>query len=69
MNRMEALIWILLPGFTAVASGLLAWFIIDRKSTRLNHASRPEATAVKPGNRIQIRASMRFMLPLSGSKH
>ena len=27
-NRPEALIWILLPGFTAVASGLLAWFIM-----------------------------------------
>jgi len=31
MNRMEALIWILLPGFTAVASGLLAWFIMQSR--------------------------------------
>ena len=29
--RMEALIWILLPGFTAVASGLLAWFIMQSR--------------------------------------
>ena len=28
---MEALIWILLPGFTAVASGLLAWFIMQSR--------------------------------------
>ena len=31
INRMEALIWILLPGFTAVASGLLAWFIMQSR--------------------------------------
>jgi hypothetical protein len=31
MNRMEALLWILLPGFTAVASGLLAWFIMQSR--------------------------------------
>ena len=28
---MEPLIWILLPGFTAVASGLLAWFIMQSR--------------------------------------
>src|SRR5260370_16889121 len=28
---MEALIWILLPGFTAVASGLLAWLIMPSR--------------------------------------
>ena len=28
---MEALIWILLPGFTAVASGLLAWFVMQSR--------------------------------------
>jgi hypothetical protein len=28
---MEALIWILLPGFTAIASGLLAWFIMQSR--------------------------------------
>src|SRR5512140_3106767 len=28
---MEALMWILLPGFTAVASGLLAWFIMQSR--------------------------------------
>ena len=31
INTMEALIWILLPGFTAVASGLLAWFIMQSR--------------------------------------
>ena len=28
---MEAVIWILLPGFTAVAAGLLAWFIMQSR--------------------------------------
>jgi hypothetical protein len=28
---MEALLWILLPGFVAVASGLLAWFIMQSR--------------------------------------
>jgi hypothetical protein len=28
---MEALLWIALPGFTAVASGLLAWFIMQSR--------------------------------------
>jgi hypothetical protein len=28
---MDALLWILLPGFTAVASGLLAWFIMQSR--------------------------------------
>jgi hypothetical protein len=31
MNRMDALLWILLPGFTAVASGLLAWFVMQSR--------------------------------------
>jgi len=28
---MDALLWILLPGFTAVASGLLAWFVMQSR--------------------------------------
>ncbi|HEX3747032.1 MAG TPA: hypothetical protein VHW09_24010 [Bryobacteraceae bacterium] len=28
---MEALIWILLPGFAAVATGLLAWFVMQSR--------------------------------------
>jgi hypothetical protein len=28
---MEALLWILLPGFVAIASGLLAWFIMQSR--------------------------------------
>jgi len=31
IDRMEALLWILLPSFTAVASGLLAWFIMQSR--------------------------------------
>jgi hypothetical protein len=29
--RMDTLLWILLPGFTAIASGLLAWFIMQSR--------------------------------------
>ena len=28
---METLLWILLPGFVALASGLLAWFIMQSR--------------------------------------
>src|ERR1035441_9770065 len=28
---MEALVWILLPGFVAVASGLLSWFVMQSR--------------------------------------
>jgi hypothetical protein len=28
---MESVLWILLPGFTAVASGLLAWFVMQSR--------------------------------------
>ena len=31
MNRMEAVLWILLPGFVAVTSGLLAWFVTQSR--------------------------------------
>ena len=31
INRMEALLWILLPGFVALASGLLSWFIMQSR--------------------------------------
>jgi BioD-like phosphotransacetylase family protein len=31
INPMEALLWILLPGFVALASGLLSWFIMQSR--------------------------------------
>lgn len=31
MNPMETALWILLPGFAAVASGLLAWFVTQSR--------------------------------------
>jgi hypothetical protein len=31
MDRMDALLWILLPGFTAVAAGVLAWFVMQSR--------------------------------------
>jgi len=31
MNPMDTLLWILLPGFVAVASGVLAWFVMQAR--------------------------------------
>lgn len=31
MSAMEAVLWIVLPGFVAVASGLLAWFVMQSR--------------------------------------
>lgn len=31
MNPMEPMLWILLPGFVAIASGVLAWFIMQSR--------------------------------------
>ena len=31
MNPMDTLFWILLPGFAAIAAGLLAWFIMQSR--------------------------------------
>lgn len=31
INPMEALLWILLPGFVAVASGVLSWFVMQSR--------------------------------------
>lgn len=31
MDPMEGLLWILLPGFVAIASGLLAWFVMQSR--------------------------------------
>ena len=47
---MEAVIWILLPGFTAVASGLLAWFIM----LALVLQFRSEPPAVTRGGHVYV---------------
>src|SRR5262249_40167960 len=31
INPMESVLWVLLPGFVAVASGLLAWFVMQSR--------------------------------------
>jgi hypothetical protein len=31
MDGMEALIWVLLPGFVAIASGVLCWFVMQSR--------------------------------------
>src|SRR5262245_27025772 len=31
INRMESLLWMLLPGFVALAPGLLAWFVMQSR--------------------------------------
>jgi hypothetical protein len=31
INPMEAVLWVLLPGFVAIASGLLSWFVMQSR--------------------------------------
>jgi hypothetical protein len=45
---MDALLWILLPGFVAIASGLLAWFIMQSRM-EVALASQREALAEARG--------------------
>jgi len=45
---MEALLWILLPGFVAVASGLLAWFV-NQSRMEVRLAEQREALAEARG--------------------
>ena len=44
---MEALIWILLPGFVAVGSGLLAWFIMQSRMDVAIAKEREELASTK----------------------
>jgi hypothetical protein len=52
---MDSLIWVLLPGFAAVASGVLAWFVMQSRmevalaAERERLASQREGLAEKRG--------------------
>src|ERR1051326_7972446 len=45
---MDALLWVLLPGFVAVASGLLAWFVTQSRM-EVNMAEQRETLAEERG--------------------
>jgi hypothetical protein len=45
---MDALLWVLLPGFVAVASGLLAWFVTQSRM-EVKLAEQRESLAVERG--------------------
>jgi hypothetical protein len=48
-NPMEPLLWILLPGFVAVASGVLSWFVMQSRMD-VALANQREALAEKRGH-------------------
>ena len=63
---MEAFLWILLPGFVALASGLLAWFVMQsRMDVRLAEERERVATergaleAEKAGHRASFEVAIR----------
>jgi len=60
---MEALVWILLPGFVALASGLLAWFVMQsRMEVRLaeQRADLAEARGALDAEKAAVQASLQM---------
>jgi hypothetical protein len=58
---MEVLLWILLPGFVAIASGLLAWFIMQsRMEVKLaeQRADLAEARGALDAEKAAVQASL-----------
>ena len=58
---MEALLWILLPGFVALASGLLAWFVMQsRMEVKLaeQRADLAEARGALDAEKAAVQASL-----------
>src|SRR5271165_2971057 len=58
---MEGLLWILLPGFVALASGLLAWFVMQSKmevALADQRADLAEARGALDAEKAGLRASM-----------
>ena len=58
---MESLLWILLPGFVAVASGLLAWFVMQSRM-EVALAREREALAQERGSIEAERAALEAQL-------
>jgi hypothetical protein len=58
---MDALLWIILPGFVAVASGLLAWFVTQSRM-EVKMAEQRETLAVERGAIQTERAAMEASL-------
>jgi len=62
INPMETALWILLPGFVAVASGLLAWFVTQsRMEVRLaeQREALAEARGVLKAEKEAVEASLK----------
>ncbi len=57
MNLMEPFLWILLPGFVAVASGLLSWFVMQSRM-EVAIAREREALAEARGSLDSSRTAM-----------
>jgi hypothetical protein len=57
---MDALLWVLLPGFVAIASGLLAWFIMQSRmevALALQREKLAEARGVLEAEKAAVKAS------------
>ena len=61
MNLMDTLLWILLPGFTALAAGLLAWFVMQSRM-EVALAQEREALAAERGAIDSERAALEASL-------
>jgi hypothetical protein len=57
MNAVDALVWVLLPGFVAVASGTLAWFVMQSRM-EVKLAEQREKLATERGSIIAEREAM-----------
>ena len=61
IEHMEVLLWIFLPGFVALASGLLAWFVMQsRMEVKLaeQRADLAEARGALDAEKVAVQASM-----------
>jgi hypothetical protein len=58
----EALLWILLPGFVAVAAGVLAWFVMQSRM-EVALANQRESMAEARGTIEAERAAIKSVVP------
>ena len=66
---MEPLLWILLPGFVSIASGLLAWFVMQSRmevALALQRESLAEARGVLEAEKAAVKASFDTAMHAAG---
>src|SRR4051812_42782899 len=68
MNRMETVLWILLPGFVAVAAGVLAWFVMQSRmdvAVAREGEALAEARGALESSKVSMKESMRTAVKLA----